>query len=329
MEKAQEIFEAAVQAEEAGDSDRAIQLYEQSSLIDPRDPLPLFKWALLLNNEGKWNEAICVGRQVTKLRPRAHLTYCLIARCYAGLGRLTMAERFFRKAATLKKTPETLLFLGFALNALERNDEAEECFREALGLDPNNPETHLNLGRVHKAKGQIALAEEHFKRAIELDKKYALAYADLGELVAGQKDRTKEAAGWLKHAVDHNPDDGFSRAHLANALWKLRRLKAAEEQYRKLLELWPNNALSYWCYGDFLACERNDFSTAEWYLRKAVEIEPKNEIAMYFLGKHLQYMDRKEMDRKEEAKKLLTDAARKGHTSARELLQQLKSTASS
>jgi tetratricopeptide (TPR) repeat protein len=72
MEKAQEVFEAAVQAEEAGDSDRAIRLYEQCSLLAPRHFLARWRVAILLFNSGNWKEAIRVGRQAsvnTQKRP--------------------------------------------------------------------------------------------------------------------------------------------------------------------------------------------------------------------------------------------------------------------
>ena len=320
MDKAQELFDAAVQAEEAGDAEKAIRLYEQSSLVDPQTPLPRLRLAFLLYEEGKWKEAIRVGRQLAKRWPRAHPAYSVIGHSYRELGRLTIAERYFRKAVNIKKEVPLLVFLGDALRSLERTDEAEECFREALELEPDNEEVHLNLGRVYIEKGEFTLAEKHLKRAIELDQNYALAYAFLGELLSKPKEnRTREAAGILKRAVELNPDDRWSRAYLANALWTLRRLKAAEEQCRRLLELWPNDPMSYWLYGDLLACERDDSSTAEWYLRKAVELEPKNEFANYHLGKHLLYWDRKE-----EARRFLTDAARLGDARARALLQQIE-----
>ena len=105
-------------------------------------------------------------------------------------------------------------------------------------------------------------------------------------------------------------------AYLADALSRLRKLKAADEQYRRLLELWPNEAMPNWLYGGFLASNRKDSLTAERYLRKAVEIEPKNQWANYYLGKHLLYWDRPG-----EAKRFLTKAARLGHSKARELLR--------
>ena len=314
MEKAREIFEAAIQAEEAGDSDKARPLYEKASLLAPTRPHPRVRLVILLHEEGKWKEAIHIARKLIKRWPRIQLAYLVIADSYTRLGRWNMAERFYRQALAIKEDPNVLLFLGSVLAQLERNDEAEECLRKALELDPVNEETHYNLGRVYKVKGELATAEKHLKRAIEINPKYALAYAALGELLA--KDRPKEATSLLRIAVNYNPNDGWSRAYLADALSRLRKLKAADEQYRRLLELWPNEAMPNWLYGSFLASNRKDSSTAERYLRKAVEIEPGNQWANYYLGKHLLYWDRLE-----EAKRFLMNAARLGHSKARELLR--------
>ena len=318
MEKAQEVFEAAIQAEEAGDSDTAIPLYEQASLLAPQHPLPLLRLAILLSDLGKWKQAIRVGHQITKRQPRNYEAYCLIARGYAELGRWTSAERFYRQSLAIKQEPWTWLLLGSALARLGRPDEAKECLRKALKVDPDYEEAHYNLGYNYRKEGKFARAEKYLRRAIESDPKYALAYAELGALLAGQKNRAKEAVRCLRNALNHNPNDGWSMAYLANALWRLRKLKAAEDQYRRLLVLWPANSMPYWLYGDFLAYERTDRATAEWHLRRAVEIEPTDQWANYSMGKHLLYWDRKDM-----AKRFLTKAARLGHSNARKLLRQL------
>ena len=317
MKKAQDILEAAIQAEEAGDSDKALRLYERASLIDSTAPYPRMRLASLLYNVGKWKQAICVARQLTKCWPRFSSAYVVIARSYAALGRWKMAERFYRQSLAIKQEPWTWVLLGWALDRLRRHDEAKECLRKALKVDPDYEEAHYNLGYSYRKKGKFALAEKHLRRAIEIDPKYALAYAELGQLLS--KDRPKEAVRCLITALDHNPNDGWSQAYLAEALARLRRLKAADEQYRKLLELWPNEAVANWLYGSFLASNRKDRSTAELYLRKAVEIAPRNGWANYYLGKHLLYWDRKE-----EARNFLTRAGRLGHSKARKLLQQLK-----
>ena len=299
MEKARELFEAGIRAEDAGDSEKALRLYKQSSLLAPRKPHPRMTLASLLYDVGKWKQAILVARQLTKRWPRFSAAYIVIARSYAELGRWKMAERFYRQSLAIEQKPWTWLLLGCALDRLRRHDEAEECLRKALKVDPDYEEAHYNLGYIYRAKGKFALAEKHLRRAIEIDPKYGIAYAELGQLLA--KDRAKEATSLLRRAVKYNPNDLWSRAYLADALSRLRKLKAAEEQYCGLLELWPNEAMPNWLYGDFLAAHGKDWSTAEPYLRKAVEIEPQNQWANYYLGKFLLYSDRDE-----EAKGFLT-----------------------
>lgn len=285
--------------------------------------LQLYKLAIQRFESGNWNEAIRFARQVTKLQPRSDRANCVIARCYHELGRWKMAERFYRQSLAIAQYSWTWMLLGCVLDRQGRPDEAEECLQKAYKIDPDDDEVHYNLGCNFRKEGKFALAEKHLRRAIEIDPKYGLAYAELGALLVGQKNRTKEAISYLKKAIDYDPNDGWSRAYLANGLVRLRRLKAVEDQYLKLLEIWPTHSLSFWCYGNFLASYRNDSSTAERYLRKAVEIDPRDQITNYYLGKHLFHWDRKE-----EAKKFLAKAARLGDARARELLEQLKGTTS-
>jgi protein O-mannosyl-transferase len=277
-----------------------------------------FEAANLLYEQGNWKEAIRVARPLIKRWPRFQMSYVVIAASYFRLNRLRLADRFYSQAVGIKEDTNLHVLHGIVLYELKRNDEAEGRFRKALDLDPHNEEAHWNLGCVYKGRGKVDAAEKHLRRAIEIDPKLARAYAELGHLLVGQKDRFKEATSVLRRAVKYNFDDGWSMAYLAYALWRLRRLKEADEQYRRLIELWPNEALPYWCYGDFLASERKNRSTAEWYLRKAVEIEP-NQSANYFLGKHLV-----RWDQQKEAKKFLTKSSRQGHVKAREWLRWIR-----
>ena len=320
-EGSQEVFDAAIAAEEAGYSAKALRLYEKASDINPAAyPIGL-RWASLLYDEARWKEAIRVARQMIRKRPQLYSAHWIIARSNIELGRWSLAERMYRESLAIKQSPTTWVLLSSLLARRKRNDEAEECLRKALKVDPDYEEAHYNLGYIYRLKGKFKLAEKHLRRAIEIDRKYALAYAELGQLLSGsgRNDRTKESVRLLRKAVGYDPDDGWSRAYLANGLWSLRRLKAAEEQYRKLMELWPDGSLAYWCYGDFLAYESKDISTAESYLRKAIEIDPKDELNNYHLGKHLLYWGRTD-----EAKKYLKIAARLGHSKAQERLQEIE-----
>jgi tetratricopeptide (TPR) repeat protein len=226
------------------------------------------------------------------------------------------AERAFRQSLAAKSHPFTWVFLSETLLRQGRDKESKNCLRRALLLNHDYEEAHYNLGCAYKLSGQYALAERHLKRAIEIDPKYSLAYAELGHVWLLRKKGAKEAISFLRKSISYDPEYGWTRVYLANALWRLRKLKAADEQFRKVIEIWPNDSLSYWCYGDFLAYEGSDRSVAEKHLRKAIEMEPSCKLTNYYLGKHLHYWGRKE-----EGLKLLRRAAQLGHPSAQKRLQ--------
>jgi superkiller protein 3 len=190
------------------------------------------------------------------------------------------------------------------------------CLRKALWLDPNYEEAHYNLGCEYSLRKQYARAEKHLRRALEIDPKYALAYAELGWVFLRRKKELGETIRMLKKSIRLNPDYGWSRIYLANALWQHKKYKAANEQYRKAIEIWPDSAVVYWCYGSFLAYEGESNAMAEEYLRRAVELDPKDGAANYNLGKHLL-----NWNRRREAVRYLRKAAKQGHDRARVLLE--------
>jgi len=210
------------------------------------------------------------------------------------------------------------VLLSDVLGRVGRNEESEECLRQAFKIDPDYEEAHYNLGCMYKLKGKLALAEKHLRKAIAIDRKYSRAYAELGYVLM-KKGRPKEAVKVLRTSVRYGPDYGWSRLYLAIAFWRLRKLKDADEQYRRVIDLWPESFLSYTCYGDFLAYVGKDNSTAEWYLRKAIEMDPMDEMTNYHLGNHLA-----SWGREQEAKPFLRKAARQGHSRAQERLRDIE-----
>lgn len=75
----------------------------------------------------------------------------------------------FQRAADLKKEARTYELLGGSLADLGRFEEAEQAFREAVTIAPDNAGMVANLGAVIAQLGAPNRALPHLKRAVELD----------------------------------------------------------------------------------------------------------------------------------------------------------------
>ncbi len=93
-------------------------------------------------------------------------------------------------------------WLGVALLALGRVDEAMVSMREAIRLEPDNGQAHQTLARAYwVGKGDFASAIPEFERAIQLNPDAGYSYLQLGLLLAweGQYARAEEIC---KRAVE-------------------------------------------------------------------------------------------------------------------------------
>ena len=264
---------------------------------------------------GNPSEALRFLRLAERYYPKSSFIQLFIGRMQLDLSKPKLAERAFRKAIKKKPSAGAYIFLGSSLSRQGRFREEKTCYQAALRLEPNNEEAHYNFGVCYRFGKQYTKAEKHLRRAIAIDRKYSLAYAELGWVLI-HKGLFPQARRTLLRAVKFDPDNYWTRLYLANANWHLHRLKEAEEQHRAVLRITPSDSDVHAFLGDFLSSEQR--GNGEYYLKKAISINPSNDIALYYMGKHYYriYCD-------EKARYYLKKSARKGHEKAKKLLMQL------
>jgi len=132
----QERFLAAVQAEEAGEKQRAITLYEEILDLDP-DYAPA---------------SINLGTLHFHLR------------------QFGQAEEFYRRA-TISDPNYVLAYfdLGNVLDELERLDESIAAYCKAVALAPRYADAHYNLALAYERKGLHRPALRHWQCYVRLD----------------------------------------------------------------------------------------------------------------------------------------------------------------
>jgi tetratricopeptide (TPR) repeat protein len=133
---AQERFIAAVQAEESGEKQRAIALYEEILALDP-------KYAAAYINLG---------------------TILFHQRNFA------VAEELYRKATVVDPTYVLAFFdLGNVLDELGRPNESIAAYRQAVALSPRYADAHYNLALAYERKNERRKAMGHWQAYIKLD----------------------------------------------------------------------------------------------------------------------------------------------------------------
>lgn len=132
----QDLFLAAVKAEEAGEKRRAIALYQE----------------------------------MLQLSPGFAPAYINLGTIHFHLRQFGKAEEFYRRA-TEADPGYTLAFfdLGNVLDELERLDESVAAYRRAIALAPRYADAHYNLALAHERRGERRPALRHWQAYIRLD----------------------------------------------------------------------------------------------------------------------------------------------------------------
>ena len=133
----QELFQTAVQAEERGQKQRAIELYETILVHDP-------DYAAALINLGT---------------------------VYFHLRRFSQAEELYRRATEVD--PEYVLAffdLGNVLDELERPEESIAAYNRAIDLAPRYADAHYNLALAYERRNEFRPALRHWQAYVRIDR---------------------------------------------------------------------------------------------------------------------------------------------------------------
>ena len=130
-------FLAAVQAEEAGEKQRAITLYEEILHIDPSYAAAYINLGTILFHQRNF----------------------------------TLAEELYRHATEVDPSYVLAFFdLGNVLDELQRLDESIAAYRQAVVLSPRYADAHYNLALAYERKSDRRKALHHWHSYIKLDR---------------------------------------------------------------------------------------------------------------------------------------------------------------
>ena len=239
------IFNKALELQQKGDIQEAINLYNLSIKNGYKDERVLLNLAGIYHMNKKYNEAIQLYDQLIDQNPNSPKALSNLGLLCKEIGEYEVSENFFRQSLNLNPNSHiTLCNLGDLLNKQNKFDEAEILTRKAIEIKPKYVIAINNLAVILKNKKKLDEAEFWIQKSIKFDNNNENSYAIYSDIKRSLEDLS-EAVFYLKKSIDQAPD--FKKhATLGQILQDKGEFKEAEWQLIRSLEINPNFAISYY-----------------------------------------------------------------------------------
>ena len=155
-------------------------------------------------------------------------------------GKAADADRVLRRA--LKKQPkhlDALNLAGVAAYELKQFERARALLTRVVDREPARAGAQLNLGAVLNALADFAAAEQHYRAALRVAPDNATALNNLGKNYLDQN-KLDKAAECLTAAVTAAPDYWIAQHNLGTCQQRLGAVDDAITTFRAVLALQPN-----------------------------------------------------------------------------------------
>ena len=250
--------------------------------------------ALALHQQGRFDEAEALYRQILRSQPRHFDALQLLATIAAQKKNFFEAVALFDEALTINPDqPGVFNNRGNVLKELKRYEEALLSYDKAIALKSDYAEAYCNQGVTLRKLKRYEEAVLSYDRGLALKPDYAEAYSNRGNALLKLK-RFEEALASHEKAIALQPDYAAAYSSRGLALQGLTRFGEALASYDKAIELLPDYAEAYSNRGIALQGLMR-FEEALASYDKAIELQPDSFAEPYYnRGVTLQDLLRKE-----------------------------------
>ncbi len=305
----QQLRQQAHQAEDKANYADAEQLYRQALTLAPHDLDTLTQLGLLYQKELKFGDSLKMFQEVLKanpLYPEANL--------FEGISYLAQNNPesaincFDRELHNPHPHAQAHYYLGLALRASGRNDEAIEQLNQALRDNPKDADALFQLVHIHKAEAVAAMeraavlgngdeatrltnlarhhadaAREEVSELRDLDADSYQWHALMGEAY-GDQQRYAESLREYRAALAKRPEAMGLHFSIGANLWTLGQYDEAEVEFHRALRENPGDPKTN-LYLAGIAVRKQQFDKALEFTAVAQTREPDSAVVHHMLGK--------------------------------------------
>jgi tetratricopeptide (TPR) repeat protein len=145
--------------QDLGQLDEAVAIYRQAIALKPDFAMAFSNLGAVLKQQGKFDEAVTACRAALAIQPDYDSAYANLGAALLEQGDVQAALEISRRAVVAH--PGSFIAwcnLGACNKTLNRLDEAEVAYRQAVALRPDFPEAHFSLAQILLLKGELTAA---------------------------------------------------------------------------------------------------------------------------------------------------------------------------
>jgi tetratricopeptide (TPR) repeat protein len=273
------LLEQARTYEKQGDYSGAERIYAQALALAPENLETLKRFGVLQQTELKFSDSIALFQKVLERDAHYPETNFFLGVSYFGARDFAHAIQSFEQELTTPNShPRCRYYLGLALQASGRIDEAISQLNRLVSENPKDADALYQLARIHKNASIEAI-----ERLKTLDQDSFQLHALMGEVYADEE-RYSEAIKEYQAALAKRPDAQGIHYAIAVAYWAQHQIDSAEKEFMDAWKEDRNDALTNLYLGD-IAVRRRRFVEALGYLRVAQKGQPGMPQVHLLLGK--------------------------------------------
>ena len=239
--------------QELGQYDKAINAFEEARKLAPDDPSVAGYLVDAHLAAKKYGAASEVAKAALAQHPNDLRLTRLQARALRLSGKTDQGIAVLEEAVK-NHSGEPMAYISLAqlYSDADRGAQAVRVLQDAQAKFPTVDAIAFELGAAYDKQKKFAEAESAFKDALSRNPENATALNYLGYMLAERGERLDESVGYLKKALEIEPDNGSYLDSIGWAYFKQNKLDLAEANLRRAAEQLKTNSVIQAHFGEVL-----------------------------------------------------------------------------
>ncbi len=227
-----------------------------------------------LRELARYEEALEMYEKSIKIAPKNPYTWYLKGKAFNKLGKSKEALKAYEKSIELKpKHADQWYGIGHAFRELGKHEKALEAYEKSIELKPKHGCYWHGKGNALLNLGEHEIGLKAYEKSIELNPKHADHWYGKGNALS-KLGKFQEALKAYEKSVELNPKHSDHWYGKGYALRKLKKPQEALQAYEKSIKLNPKNAY-YWLGKGYSLRDLGKLEEALQAIEKSIELDPK------------------------------------------------------